>query len=647
MTHVIDAWGRIKEYWGEVALVDLADYGQGRLIYGGAADWQVLAHPGAANRVLQSTAAELGWSAQAVTFPAAGAVPVGTGANTQVTYWTGANTLAGDAGMTYAPGTDTLSVGNVIVPHLGYTGLGPAAGRLVFDDGVPDEARFEDCGYVGIENILYHIGDADTYLIFSPDFAGFRVGNVDFLYMSEHVALQDYFDVNPGTVDIDFYARAVGVVDALFVRGSDGQITLGVLGAGAVQSTAGGVLSSGALPLTDLASYTQGDLIYGGAGDWQDLAHPGAANRVLQSTVAEVGWSAQAVTFPAAGAVPVGTAGANQVAYWTGVNALAGDAGLMVDAANDMFIVADGGGIGNAIATARLIFDSSGATDYASVMGANLGIRTLAPGADLQVGSNRPILGNGLLGRIEIRGDAGGWALLYGFQGSAGTARGGFWSLGSGDALTYWSIGSAYDDGIFVVLPGGNVGFGTVMPDRLTHAEASDAVTAAITYAQRLSHVLSAGVAAPLMGVMTEYELEDAGGNPQVTGELGALWATATAGAESPLFRGTTYPIGVAGPGYWGFWTWDDLDNNARTAVPNGAGDVVRGIRMMYTIYVNAAAAFAAAEVTLIPGGAAHDMYNVAGDQFTLTCNADGSVTVVRAAGADTADVGLLMLWIS
>ncbi|MBU1173568.1 MAG: hypothetical protein KKD44_28705, partial [Proteobacteria bacterium] len=460
----------------------------------------------------------------------------GSGAANQVAYWTGPSVLAGDAGMTYAPATDTLSVGNVIVPDLGYVGLGPAAGRLVFDNAVPDEARFEDCGYVGIENILYHIGDPDTYLLFSPDFAGFRIGNVDFLYMDE--GAPNEFEVNPAGADIDFIVQAVGVAGALLVQGSDGQVTLGALGAGAVQSDAGGVISSGALPLTDLANYvqgsiirggvadweayahpgtagcalvsdatdivwdltptwmgshtfmqgmallgntginiitvrgnvakgahvvdsviggaceyitfvtttgaeevvfnelaydldfrveavghadalvvqgsdgqitfgalgagavqssatgvissgplpltdladwTQGGLVYGDAAGWQDLAHPAAANHVLQSTAAEVGWSAQAVTFPAAGAVPVGTGGANQVAYWTAASALAGDAGLLVDAANDMYIVAAAGGIGNAVGTARLMFNSAGATNYAYFSGCNVGVGHLAP----------------------------------------------------------------------------------------------------------------------------------------------------------------------------------------------------------------------------------------------------------------------------
>ena len=43
MTHVLDALGRIKEYWGSVALADLDDYAQGRIIRGGAVAFEAYA----------------------------------------------------------------------------------------------------------------------------------------------------------------------------------------------------------------------------------------------------------------------------------------------------------------------------------------------------------------------------------------------------------------------------------------------------------------------------------------------------------------------------------------------------------------------------------------------------------------------------
>jgi len=148
--------------------------------------------------------------------------------------WLGSHTF--DAGLTVGAGQ------GITLPDPGWIGLGPASPRLTMTSGVPNVATFDDFGNVGIENILFHIGDTDTYMVFSPDFCGFRVGNVDMLQMDENGV--DIVEVNPTGADVDFNVQAVGVADALSVDGATGQVTLGALGAGIVQSTAGGVLSS-------------------------------------------------------------------------------------------------------------------------------------------------------------------------------------------------------------------------------------------------------------------------------------------------------------------------------------------------------------------------------------------------------------------
>lgn len=119
---------------------------QGSLMYGNATPaWDELIHPGAANRVLQSSAAEVVWSANAVTFPTAGAVPVGSGANTQIAYWTVANTLAGDAGLVYNAATDTITIaGNILM----------ADDKFI---GITGDVRIEFDGSDG--DIMFHLGD--------------------------------------------------------------------------------------------------------------------------------------------------------------------------------------------------------------------------------------------------------------------------------------------------------------------------------------------------------------------------------------------------------------------------------------------------------------------------------------------------------
>jgi hypothetical protein len=136
------------------------------------------------------------------------------------------------------------------------------------------------------------------------------------------------------------------------------------------------VYANGSKLLTSIVSVASGrPLISNGAG-----TPPIYAGWYLAGT------AGQTYTFPPATAsIPGGSGAANQIAYWSAANTLAGDAGLLVDAANDMYIVADAGGFGNAIGTARLMFDSSGATDYAHFEGCNVGIGKPAPAARLEI----------------------------------------------------------------------------------------------------------------------------------------------------------------------------------------------------------------------------------------------------------------------
>lgn len=84
---------------------------------------------------------------------------------------------------------------------------------------------------------------------------------------------------------------------------------------------------------------------------------------------------------------------------------------------------------------------------------------------------------------------------------------------------------------LVTILGNGNVGKGTISPDRKDHTEVSDAVTAAVTYAQRLSHITS-GAAAAGFGVGMEFGLEDAGGGMDVAATIAASWISAVAGSE-------------------------------------------------------------------------------------------------------------------
>jgi hypothetical protein len=301
---------------------------------------------------------------------------------------------------------------------------------------------------------------------------------------------------------------------------------------------------------------------------------------------------------------------------------------------------------------------AGGAIGWINFLGANtsgyvgVGGRLYNPTPDARL----VVQGDGVSGEVRLRrvnnapaiGHIEGelffsWADTLGGRLNYGSIRGVIDAVGTDGSMQFRTLqGGVETEKMRINLTG--VGVGTSSPDRLFHTEASDAETVAITYATRTSHTTS-GAAAALFGVGHEDELEDSAGNMQVASEQVTLWAASTSGAESPLLRFTTYPAGSAGPGHCGFWTYRAVAGAPITVIPNGAGDVTRGLRCVYTIYLNGGAIFSAGTITATTGGGAVDLYNAGGEQFTITAAADGSVSVVQAAGADNADIGLFITW--
>jgi len=151
--------------------------------------------------------------------------------------------------------------------------------------------------------------------------------------------------------------------------------------------------------------------------------------------------------------------------------------------------------------------------------GGNVGIGTTGPGALLEVaGSSGNFQVSGVGNQITFTGATTNYIRA---SNAVGALR--FRTGGDTDRMT--------------ILAGGDVGIGTTGPDRLLHPEVSDAVTGAVTYAQRLSHITS-GTAAAGFGVGLEMELEDDGGTNRVASYLETLWndpATAAYKADALL----------------------------------------------------------------------------------------------------------------
>ena len=122
------------------------------------------------------------------------------------------------------------------------------------------------------------------------------------------------------------------------------------------------------------------------------------------------------------------------------------------------------------------------------------------------------------------------------FQESYGSNFVGF-RISDASGFEYYDGASAYptDDKFVIQKTTGNVGIGTTNPDRLFHPELADAVTAAVSYVQRISHITS-GTAAAGFGAGLELELENASGTNKVVSTIETVFTDATNATEDADF---------------------------------------------------------------------------------------------------------------
>jgi hypothetical protein len=137
--------------------------------------------------------------------------------------------------------------------------------------------------------------------------------------------------------------------------------------------------------------------------------------------------------------------------------------------------------------------------------------------------------------------------------------------------------------------------------------------------------------------------------------------AANTTGTERMRITGAgDLGLGVTSPqgrlhGYDSFsgfmhWEGSGVDGTARTVIPDGTGDVVRGLNVMYVI--RAVTAAITNTGVLITGGSALEpsengtLFNNGGNICQIQISAAGAVTVVRTGGTDTYDIALWLLWI-
>ena len=385
---------------------------------------------------------------------------------------------------------------------------------------------------------------------------------------------------NEAGADVDFRVEGVGQVNALFVRGSNGNVGIG--------TAAPGTKLSVVSPNTD--AYTSEFVQLTGRSvflvKYENQNTVSTANDVgLEFRVRTDAAMRSAVKMLASFSDTADAIRTSEFVFSTSASGtfsenfkfrgkdflIPNDAGLIKlgDGLGDATIGFDGNSM-NIVANAvtgtdelnltadgvHVTLGSAVASDFTIdattfvVAGDNgyVGIGTATPNAPLEVKGSLPgNVGGFPSGHFHVTGDG-----TAEFSSSVITGHSAYntdtqlWYLGSmsssNNDIAFINRQNAdihfYTNNTFrmVIDAGGEVGFGTSSPDRLVHAEVSDAVTNAVTYAQRLSHVTS-GTAAGNFGTGIEFELEDAGGGNNIAGTLECDWATATAGSERGRIR--------------------------------------------------------------------------------------------------------------
>ncbi len=124
-------------------------------------------------------------------------------------------------------------------------------------------------GNIGLDQYLYHNGDADTYLNYTDDNVAVNVGGETLINLTEDGS-QDIVELgDDGDVDIKLSAGADG---ALFVQGSDGNVGIGTTTPNAKLHVVGPNGTSGSPAAPDVLIITGGNAYAGGNGKGSNIS---------------------------------------------------------------------------------------------------------------------------------------------------------------------------------------------------------------------------------------------------------------------------------------------------------------------------------------------------------------------------------------
>ena len=174
--------------------------------------------------------------------------------------------------------------------------------------------------------------------------------------------------------------------------------------------------------------------------------------------------------------------------------------------------------------------------------GGNVGIGTTGPATLLHLSNS--VAGASEQLRVENRNDGATATADIGFRVGSTVNNKAFISSSYSTAF-YLALGAGNPASEVVRITNGNIGIGTVAPDRLLHAELADAGTTTVSNIARLTHI-SSGTPAAGFGAGLEFELETATASTNaLAASIEAAWTTATAGVEDGYLDFKTMTAGT------------------------------------------------------------------------------------------------------
>ena len=354
---------------------------RGSLIYGNATPlWDELVLGGISGSVLTRNATDALWSAGSLSFagaftltiPASGTAALGTGTTGYVAYWNGTNTITGEAQLFYDAGNNRLGINDATPSYTldvnGIIGINDA--QTIYNVGAIDSANFYHTMYIGEGGVsLSHIGASDAKYVTAVGWSALLDNTTG--YENTAVGASALQSNSTGYRNTAVgYSSLIGNIDGNYNAAAGYSAMAG--------NTSGSYCAAfGASALGGNTTGTYNTAIGYVAGR---LNSDGTTNQNCTHSVF-VGNDSRPSAATETNQIVIGS-----ISRGNGSNTTT----IGVSATTDFYafgnhVIVDGNYIGNGAATARTVYDSSGAQDYIQLLGAYVGVNTTAPTELFQV----------------------------------------------------------------------------------------------------------------------------------------------------------------------------------------------------------------------------------------------------------------------